>query len=507
MLKISVREIADIVGGRIVGDMDATALIDGDVTIDSRAVRPGDVFAAYVGERVDGHNYAAAAVDSGAALCLLTRDVGVPGIVIEDMTHALSALARATLDRARQVNPRLKVAAVTGSAGKTGVKDLLGQILSSQGPTIAPPGSLNNEIGLPLTVLKLRENTAYLVLEMGARGIGHIAHLTSIARPDVAVVLNVGTAHLGEFGSADGTAQAKGELVEALAESGRAVLNADDPRVAGMATRAQAPVTTWGLGPANIRAEDVRLSRDACPCFRLVIEPGLRALGGEPIAAAEYRVSLQLVGEHQVYTALAAMTTALVLGVDADAVCTAVEQARAVSPHRMAVHHGADGVTIIDDAYNANPDSMRSALRTLAHLGRGQTNGSSAGTPRTIAVLGEMRELGPDSVRLHDEIGRLAVRYDINLLLTIGDGTRPMHQGALLEGSFGGEAQHVDTIAEAEAVLQTSVVPGDIVLVKSSLSAGLCHLADRLVAIHEPAAGGDGTTTRTSRLNVGKAQA
>jgi len=471
MLQTTARDIAALTGGALVGGATGDELVTGTARIDSREVRPGDLFAAFLGEHVDGHDYLTAAQRSGAVLALVTEDRGIPAIRVEDVREALSALARAQLARAREENPQLVVLAVTGSAGKTGTKDLLGTVLGAAGPTIAPVGSLNNELGLPLTVLRLTSETRFLVLEMGARGIGHIARLTAIARPDISLVLNVGSAHLGEFGGITATAQAKGELVEALSPQGRAVLNAEDRLVAAMAERSAAPVVTWGFTAGDVRGAELTLDGQARVAFELEVPEHLTTLSGDLVPVGRFPVRPDLLGEHQAANVLAALTAALVAGVDPATATAALDGATLASAQRMQALR-AGGALIIDDAYNANPDSMRQALKTLAHLGRGH---------RTIAVLGEMLELGTDTVRLHDEIGRLAVRLNIGQLYVIGDGAAPIHHGASLEGSFGGESEYLDTVEEALAVLESVVQPGDAVLLKSSRDAGLRRIAGPLV--------------------------
>ncbi|WP_193104240.1 UDP-N-acetylmuramoyl-tripeptide--D-alanyl-D-alanine ligase [Brachybacterium sp. FME24] len=472
MLQITAREIAGLIGGRLVGGATGEELVTGTARIDSRDVLAGDLFAAFVGEHADGHDYVATARRAGAALSLVSRDLGAPAVLVDDVRGALWDLARAQLAQARQHNSGLVVFAITGSAGKTGAKDLLGTILRAQGETIAPVGSFNNELGLPLTVLRVNAATRYLVLEMGARGIGHIAQLTDIARPDVSLVLNVGSAHLGEFGSADAIAQAKGELVDALEPTGRAILNAEDRLVAAMGTRSAAPVVTWGFTTGDLRGEDLDLDDDARVSFTLAVPEGLTTLQGAAIPAGRFPVRPDLLGEHQGGNVLAALAAALSAGVDPAAATSALDGAKLASGQRMEALRAHD-VLIINDAYNANPDSMRQALKTLAHLGRGH---------RTIAVLGEMLEMGPDSIRLHDEIGRLAVRLNISQLYVVGDGAAPIHHGASLEGSFGGESEYVDTVDEVIAVLERTVAPGDVVLLKSSRDAGLRQIAGPLVA-------------------------
>lgn len=241
MIALSLAEIAEIVGGQSHDIPDPAAIVSGPVVIDSREVAQGSLFAAFAGERVDGHDYAQRAVEAGAAAVLAARPVGVPAIVVDDVVAALGALARAVVGRLGTT-----VVALTGSAGKTSTKDLIAQLLERKGPTVYPAGNLNNEIGLPLTALRATEDTRHLVLEMGARYIGDIRYLTGLVPPRVGLVLNVGTAHIGEFGGREQIAQAKGEMVESLPEDGVAVLNADDPLVRAMSSRTKARVVLFG---------------------------------------------------------------------------------------------------------------------------------------------------------------------------------------------------------------------------------------------------------------------
>lgn len=470
MIALRAAEVAAAVTGTLHG-VDADLLVDGPVVTDSREVRAGSLFVAIRGEQVDGHDYAAGAVAAGAVLVLaereLTDDAGapVPTVVVADATAALGHLAREVLRRLRARTSGLpRVVAVTGSVGKTTTKDLLATMLEHDGPTVAPVRSFNNEVGLPVTVLRCDEETVTLVLEMGASGPGHIAYLTDIAPPDVAAVLVVGSAHLGGFGGVEGIARAKAEIVQGLAPGGVAVLNADDPRVAAMAPLAARVVTFGREGEADVVARDLTMDDGAHARFTLVDARD----GG--IESAD--VTLTLVGEHHATNALAAAAVALECGVSVADVAARLSRAGAISPHRMAVTEVADGVTIVDDSYNANPESMRAALKALVSL---------AGQRRTIAVLGEMRELGEDSLTQHDALGRLAVRLDVSRLVVVGRGARAMYTGALLEGSFGEEAAFVADIDEAQQWLADNVLPGDVVLLKSSNSSGLHLLADRLL--------------------------
>ena len=357
---------------------------------------------------------------------------------------------------------------------------------------VAPPGSFNNELGHPWTVLRATEQTDFLVLEMSARHPGNIAALARIAPPSVAVVLNVGTAHLGEFGSREVIATTKAELVQAVPDSGVVVLNADDPVVAAMAAQTSARVVTVGRSAgADVRAEHVELDELARPRFTLSVAAAgesVAAAGesvaapGESVAAPGESVEVQLAvhGEHQVGNALSAAAVALECGAGLQQVADALAAAAPASRRRMEVHTRPDGVTVVNDAYNANPDSMRAGLQALATIARATVDVRR----RSWAVLGEMGELGEESITEHDRIGRLAVRLDISRLIVVGTG-RPMsamHQGAVMEGSWGSESVRVPDAEAALALLRAELAPGDVVLVKASNAAGLGALAEALVA-------------------------
>jgi UDP-N-acetylmuramoyl-tripeptide--D-alanyl-D-alanine ligase len=459
VIELSLAEIAAAVGGRLSGD--GTVTVTGAVTVDSRGVGPGDLFVALPGERVDGHDFLAAAAGAGAAAALTTRpDDALPCVVVDDGVAALGLLAAAV--HRRMVASGVVTVGITGSSGKTSTKDLLGQVLATAGPTVSPPNSYNNDIGLPLTVLSADATTRFLVLEMGARGPGHIARLCRIARPEVGVVLNVGSAHLGEFGSAEGIAQAKGELVEALPRNGTAVLNADDPRVLGMAPRTVARVLTTGRGPdADVRALGVTLDDVARPRFTLAAQ-------GE-----QHPVALQVVGEHQVANALSAAGAALAAGMRPAEVAAALSEAVPRSRWRMEVTRRADGVTVVNDAYNANPESMRAALAALAGL---------PGT-RRIAVLGAMGELGPGADGEHERLGRDAAAGGVDLVVAVGSDAVGIARGAGAAGLSAGEGSvHVPDRAAARSLLSEVLRPGDVVLVKASRAYGLEKLAEDLLA-------------------------
>ncbi|MGI8665099.1 MAG: UDP-N-acetylmuramoyl-tripeptide--D-alanyl-D-alanine ligase [Jatrophihabitans sp.] len=455
MITMTVAEIAEIVAGRPVG-LDPQLAISGKVEFDSRKVLAGDLFLAIKGERVDGHDYAEAAVAAGAVAVLATRPVAVPAILVADPLAALTALASVAARRSKAVTIE-----VTGSSGKTSTKDLLAQVLAGHGRTVAPPESFNNELGFPSTVLLADESTEYLVLEASARGIGHIGQLTEIAPPALAAVLNVGSAHLGEFGSVAAIAQAKGELIEALPADGIAVLNADDPVVLAMAARTSARTLTFGEHrSADVRADRVRLDRADRASFELVNGPDRAG------------VRLQVRGEHQVSNALAAAALALACGLSLDAVARGLSAATARSHWRMEVSETAAGVTVINDAYNANPESMRAALKSLAVLAEGR---------RGLAVLGEMAELGPESIAAHDSIGQLSVRLKLDRVIAVGEAARPIADGARQDGSWAGEAEWVADNEAAIARLRQLAQPGDVVLVKGSRSTEMQRVAAAII--------------------------
>jgi UDP-N-acetylmuramoyl-tripeptide--D-alanyl-D-alanine ligase len=476
VIPLRLSEIAEIVGGQVHGGPGVDGvdpLVDGPVVTDSREAGPGSLYIARIGEELDGHQFVEAARSQGAVAALTSRPVpDLPAVVVADVQAAFVALAHALVERSAQT----VVIGITGSSGKTGTKDLLWSVLEHHGETVANVGSLNSEVGVPLTICRITPTTAYLVLEMGSRGIGHIDYLTAIARPQIGVVLNVGTAHVGEFGSREAIGRAKSELVHALPATGFAVLNADDPIVWGMASQTPARVIGVGQSPdADIRALDISVDSLGRPSFTLSTDQGVAA------------VALRSHGEHQVGNALAVAAVALAVGMPLEQVATALGQARPRSRWRMEVHERADGVTIINDAYNANPDSMRAALKALVAMG------SRKDGRRTWAVLGEMRELGHESVDEHHSLGRLAVQLGVSRLVAVGQRTQPIEDGVRDEQARGpghnpdslddmlGAPVWVPDIDSAFELLRGSLAAGDVVLVKSSRDAGLRWLGDRLL--------------------------
>jgi UDP-N-acetylmuramoyl-tripeptide--D-alanyl-D-alanine ligase len=464
VIPLSLAQVCEITGARLADVPDPDIMVTGPVVIDSREAAPGGLFAALPGTRTDGHAFAGQALAAGAAAVLATRAVGGPALIVPDVQAALGTLARAVIDR----SPQLTVIGITGSAGKTTTKDLTAQLVESLGPTVAPRESFNNEIGHPLTVLKVTDQTRYLVSELAARGPGHITELCQIAPPRLGAVLCVGLAHAGEFGGVEAIAQAKGELPAALPADGVAVLNADDHRVAAMAQRTAARVVTFGRSAgATVRAERVVLDDQGRPGFLLVTPAGSAP------------VQLQLHGEHHVHNALAAAALAGELGMPAAEVAAGLSAAVARSRWRMEVTRLSDGVTVINDAYNASPDSVRAAVAALVAMASGG---------RAFAVLGYMAELGDEADQLHEEIGALAAGAGLDGLIVVGDKATPMLAGAKAVGSWQGELLYVPDDAAAVAALRERLVAGDVVLVKASHSVGLESVALALTGERQLAA-------------------
>lgn len=441
-VRLTVAAIAAATGGVVHGDAgndEGDSAIDG-VAIDSRAVRGGELFVPIVAER-DGHDFLDAAIAGGAAAVLTHQRVpaGVDAIAVADTSAALldvGRLARASLGT--------MVVGVTGSVGKTSTKDLLAACLSRRWRTAASERSFNNELGVPLTLANAPDGTQATVVEMGARGRGHVALLCDVAHPTVGIVTAVAHAHTKLFGSIDEVAMAKGELVEALPAAGTAVLNADDDRVAAMATRTAARVVRYslrGAPGADVVAAGLRLDDDLRGHFRLRSPSG------------EVDVVLGVRGEHQVGNALAAASAALACGVSLDDVAAGLGAA-VLSPWRMDLRRAPSGALVLDDAYNANPASMAAALRSLV----------AVPAERRIAVLGVMAELGDDAAAQHAAIAALAADLGIDV---VGFET-PAYGRPVVEG-----------VEEAVAALG-SLGPGDAVLVKGSRVAGLERLAAAL---------------------------
>jgi UDP-N-acetylmuramoyl-tripeptide--D-alanyl-D-alanine ligase len=457
VIALTLEAVAEIVGGSVEGDADGV-VVDGPVVIDGREAAPGSLFVAFVGEHADGHDHAPQAQANGAVAVLGTRATGLPTVVVADPQAALQRLASHVVAQVRGQGG-LTVLALTGSQGKTSTKDLLAAVLAGAGPTVATRGSFNNELGMPLTALRVEPDTRYLVLEMGARGRGHLAELTALVAPDVSVVLNVGTAHLGEFGSRDAIAQAKSELVSNLRPAGVAVLNADDDRVAAMAALAPGRVLTFGTTDrADVRLEELELDRLGRPAFSLVTGDDRQP------------VTLQLVGAHQATNAAAAAAAALAVGLSLDGVAASLSGVSSLSKWRMELHELPGGMLLIDDSYNANPESMRAAVDALVSIGAGPD------VRRTVAVLGVMLELGADSESSHRELGAYAGSR-VDQLVVVGPDARGIHEAAV---DAGRPSVFVEDNTGAIGWLREHLAEGDAVLVKASRGARLDEVAAAL---------------------------
>jgi UDP-N-acetylmuramoyl-tripeptide--D-alanyl-D-alanine ligase len=491
LIPLPLEEIARITGARLDGGADPSAVVAGPVVIDSRRAAPGGLFAAVEGERADGHDFAGTAIAAGAVAVLGTRPCGVPALITSDVPAALARLAQEVVARL----PEVTIAGITGSSGKTSTKDLTAQLVERLGPTVAPEGSYNNEYGFPLTVLRADGSTRYMVLELAARGVGHIASLCEIAPPRIGAVLNVGHAHTGEFGGIEQVARAKGELPAALpvagpsgAAGGVAILNADDSRVMAMAARTEARVVTFGLSPASrsnsaapagtagpsrpssitapdFTAADVRLDDLGRASFTLVT----------PAGTAPVRLALH--GAHHVPNALAAAAIAAEMGLGLAEIAAGLSAATARSKWRMEVHRTAGGVTVVNDAYNANPESVRAALDALRHMARGR---------RSFAVLGQMAELGEESRASHEEVGALAAGTGVTGLIVVGKEAEPILHGARATSGWRGEVISVPDGPAAAAALHGRLADGDVVLVKASRAVGLESVAADLLVPPQP---------------------
>jgi len=483
VIEMTLREIADVVSGTV-HDGGDDVVVKAPAFVDSRKASAGGLFVALPGERVDGHDYVSAAMAGGAAAVLAQRPVGVPAVVVEDGASALGLLARHVIARrAALPGPGMTLIGITGSVGKTTTKDLIAHMLGGRGATVATPGNFNNEIGLPLTVSLIEDDTRFLILEMGARFIGDITYLTEIAPPLIGVVTNIGSAHLGDFGSYENTTKAKGELVEALptdAEGGLAVLNADDARVLTMRPRTQAAVALSGLSQdADIRASDVALDSRGRAHFTLHTPEGSAP------------VQLLLTGEHQVANALAAAAVVRHVGLSIAEIAAGLSSATASSRGRLEITDRPDGVTIVNDAYNANPNSTRAALKALIAM---------ASERRKIAVLGGMLGLGDQAEPEHRAIGALAGELGIDIVLTV-DGFRVGEDAQWIADGFGtgdearwiaegareAGAQVITTVdnAEARVLLDDLLRGGDVVLLKASQPTGLQPLGEQLAGQSE----------------------
>ncbi len=469
MLTLSVKKLTEVTGGELlVGD--ENTMVNG-LAIDSRDVGPGAAFVAFAGGRVDGHEFIGAALAAGARAIVVTRDDetiretivhsrrhNVALVLVEDATAAVQELA--AYHRERLMCP---VIGVTGSTGKTTTKDFLRSVLGTRMRVVATEGNKNNELGAPLTIMRAGADTGVLVVEMAMRGAGQIARLAQIARPTAGLVTNVGVSHIEVLGSEEAIASAKGELVESIPESGRVFLNGDDAWSVALAERTSAATTRYGLGDGlDVRATDIDLSDTGTPMFSLHAEQGC------------VRVELPIPGRHNVYNALAAAAVGLYLEVSLEDVARGLQEA-SFTGMRMEVFQTASGVTIINDAYNANPTSMRAALEALVDI---------PAEARRIAVLGDMAELGSLEELAHFRMGEYVAQLNLDSLVTVGPRARRIADGALAAGMSADAVRPCVTTDEASEVLDDVLSAGDVVLVKASRVMGLERIVDGITNPH-----------------------
>ncbi|MBJ7280946.1 MAG: UDP-N-acetylmuramoyl-tripeptide--D-alanyl-D-alanine ligase [Rhodoluna sp.] len=462
MLKLSVLEIARIVSAEVFGNGEVA--ISASVETDSRKITHGSLFVAKRGEVTDGHLFIDSAIENGAVAVLVEHRVqqDIPQLVVADVVKALGLLAMYVVAEVKSKG-KLQVIGVTGSNGKTTTKNMLREILSNSGSTVSPEESFNNEVGAPYSMLKINEQTNYLVVELGAGGPGSIRYLTQMCNPDIGIELKVGLAHAGEFGGIENTTNIKAELVEEISADSIALLNIDDTRVMQMQPRTKARIVSFGTNKdAMYRATDISGS---------IVGTSFNFHSPKHLPV---KVQLRILGEHHVYNALASLASADLLGLDISSAITALESMQIAERWRMELGYRSDGLTVINDAYNASPESVRAALQTLAELGRQSGK-------KTVAVIGEMAELGEYSVAEHDAIGRVVVRLNLGQLVVVGSKAKMVHMGASLEGSWDGESKYFEQISEAEAYLREMLTGEEIVLVKSSKSANLRYLGDSLL--------------------------
>lgn len=447
MITLKASQIAQIVKGALVGD---DIEISAPSAINSAAVSEGGIFFALVGEKFDGHDFVADAFSHRAVLAVTSRPVAERHIQVSDVSQALATLAKFVREELKD----LKVIGITGSQGKTTTKDLLKHLLSGQGNTVAPTGNYNNELGVPLTLLQCDRSTKYAIIEMGARHSGDIAYLASIARPDIAVVLRVGMAHIGEFGSIEAIAKTKSELVSSLSSSGIAILGQYDRFTPAMASLHVGKTITFGSGhDSDVRATEIEM-REGHPHFDLVTPEGRAAVG------------LQLIGEHQISNALACAAVATALEIPLDSIASSLSTALIESKWRMEIHEFSD-VLLINDSYNASPDAMEAALRTLTLFA--QERGG-----RSWAFLGKMAELGESSAHAHSQVGTLALTLGIDHLVCVDAPEYGPTQDAKGETTL-----HFCDQGGAEDVA-TQIEAGDVILVKASRSERFEILAEKI---------------------------
>ena len=448
MIKISAQDFASVVSGSL-HDISPSQILDQDPVINSKDASAKNFFVAFKGEKFDGHDFVSEALNSGAKFSLVSKSVSGPHVLVSDVGQALIDLARFV----RTQLPNMKVIGITGSQGKTTTKEFLYSVLQNEGTTVATAGNFNTDIGVPLTLLRSSEATKFCILEMGARHVGDIAKLTELANPNVGVVLVVGTAHLGEFGSVEAIAKTKSELIKALSPKMTAVLGTYDQFTPKMADSLDLNTVLFGDGQI-VRAADIEL-HGGFAHFDLVTPAGRNS------------VALQVIGEHQIPNALAAAAAAFSLGVKNESIAIGLTTALLSSKWRMQIET-INGIQIIHDYYNANPESMKAALKTLVMLSQ-ESGGAS------WAILGKMHELGSKESSGHLEVAEFASQLGVDHLVSVAPA---VYQESNNQSSDENMLIHNCSSAAAVLELVNNISTGDVILLKASRSEKFEDLAE-----------------------------
>ena len=464
MIPLTLEEISVAINAATL-NLDSNLKVTGKVVIDSRIVSQGDLFVAINGEKVDGHDFCHEAIKKGAIAVVSSKElVGIPTLLVKEGNAASKNVDQPTVIALGKLAsyllmklPNIFKIAVTGSSGKTTTKDLLFDLGNLIGPTVAPVGSYNNEIGMPQTILECDEKTKVLILEMGAREVGNIKKLCQIAKPDTSILLNIGSAHIEIFGSRELILKTKSEIIECLNAEDVAVLNHEDETFSKQKTKAK--VVSFGLSGADVSAKNVVLNDKAQASYELEFEGKVS------------QVNLKLVGAHQVSNSLAAAAVFLKKGLDIDLVAKTLSNSVAKSKWRMQVEVNSKNVTVINDSYNANPESMKAAIRTLKQAGADK---------KTFIIVGEMLELGSDSKQMHEEVADLIQKLDVKKTLVVGNGAKIVSD-YLSNNAYKGRLEFCMDIDSAISKTKEMVEINDVVLVKASRAIGLERVANALM--------------------------
>lgn len=464
MIPLTLEEISVAINAASL-NVDSNLKVTGKVVIDSRKVSQGDLFVAINGENVDGHDFCHEAIKKGAIAVISSKElVGIPTLLVKEGNAASKNVDQPTVIALGKLAtyllmklPNIFKIAVTGSSGKTTTKDLLFDLGNLIGPTVAPVGSYNNEIGMPQTILECDEKTKVLILEMGAREVGNIKKLCQIAKPDTSILLNIGSAHIEIFGSRELILKTKSEIIECLNAEDVAVLNHEDETFSKQKTKAK--VVSFGLSGADVSAKNVVLNDKAQASYELEFEGKVS------------QVNLKIVGAHQVSNSLAAAAVFLKKGLDIDLVAKTLSNSVAKSKWRMQVEVNRKNITVINDSYNANPESMKAAIRTLKQVGADK---------KTFIIVGEMLELGSDSKQMHEEVADLIQKLDVKKTLVVGNGAKIISD-YLSSNAYKGRLEFCVDIDSAISKTKEMVEINDVVLVKASRAIGLERVANALM--------------------------